>query len=339
MRDQMKVHETDADSVKLTSANKRNRTTSRPDQAALTSLAGDVAVGRSPAKQVLVIDVGGSSVKILATGQKEHRSFRSGPTLTPSRMVSEVKELVADWPYDLVSIGVPGPVLGGRPIGEPHNLGRGWVGFDFARAFGCPVKVVNDAAMQALGSYRGGKMLFLGLGTGLGTAMIVEGIVAPMEVGHLPYKKATYENYVGRAGLERHGKKKWRLHVADVVQHLIEALRPDDTVIGGGNVTKLKTLPRNCRAGENANAFRGGFELWAKDSLVPPELAHGGNRDRPEGMPQRATRSEISPRRTASGPGSRDHSRAAQKTFVGAATPGGLRTKRKQPSAGLWRAS
>jgi polyphosphate glucokinase len=323
MRDQMKVHETDSDSVKSTFANKRDRTTSRPDQAdaALTSLAGDVGASRSPAKKVLVIDVGGSSVKILATGQKEHRSFRSGPTLTPSRMVSEVKELAADWAYDLVSIGVPGPVLGGRPIGEPRNLGRGWVGFDFARAFGRPVKVVNDAAMQALGSYRGGKMLFLGLGTGLGTAMIVEGIVAPMEVGHLPYKKATYENYVGRAGLERHGKKKWRLHVADVVQRLIEALRPDDTVIGGGNVTKLKALPRNCRAGENANAFRGGFELWAKDSLVPPDLPHGGNRDGPKRMSQRGTRSEISPtrstKRPASGPGSRDHSRAAQRNFRG----------------------
>ena len=164
----------------------------------------------SSVKNVLVVDVGGTSVKILATGQSERRSFPSGPTLTPKRMVSEVKKLARDWTYDVVSIGYPGPVLHGRPIAEPYNLGRGWVGFDFAAAFGCPVKVVNDAAMQALGSYKGGKMLFLGLGTGLGSAMIVDGIVEPMELAHLPYKKGTYEDYVGRAGLERHGKKKWR---------------------------------------------------------------------------------------------------------------------------------
>ncbi len=181
-------------------------------------------------------------------------------------MVSEVKKLAGGWMYDVVSIGYPGPVLRGRPVAEPYNLGRGWVGFDFAAAFGRPVKVVNDAAMQALGSYKGGKMLFLGLGTGLGTAMIVEGIVEPMELGHLPYKKGTYEDYVGRAGLERHGKKKWRRHVADVVARLIAALEPDDTVIGGGNVGKLKALPPHCRAGDNANAFRGGFRMWGEDN-------------------------------------------------------------------------
>ena len=224
-------------------------------------------------KSVLVVDVGGSSVKILATGQTEARSFRSGPTLTPKRMVSGVKKLAVDWKYDVVSIGFPGPVLGGRPMAEPRNLGRGWVGFDFARSFGCPVKLVNDAAMQALGSYQGGKMLFLGLGTGLGTALIVEGIVAPMEVSHLPYKKATYESYVGKAGLERAGKKKWRRHVADVVERLIAALQPDDTVIGGGNVTKLKTLPPRCRQGANANAFRGGLRLWERDSAVHADLS------------------------------------------------------------------
>lgn len=211
---------------------------------------------------MLVVDVGGTSVKILATGQSEHRSFPSGPALTPSQMVSEVKKLSRDWDYDAVSIGYPGPVLHGRPIAEPHNLGRGWVGFDFRAAFGCPVKIVNDAAMQALGSYKGGKMLFLGLGTGFGSAMIVDGIVEPMELGHLPYKKGTYEDYVGRRGLERHGKKKWRRHVADVVARFIAALEPDDTVIGGGNVKKLDALPPGSRAGDNDNAFRGGLRLW-----------------------------------------------------------------------------
>ena len=177
----------------------------------------------------------------------------------------------------MVSIGYPGPVLHGCPIAEPHNLGRGWVGFDFAAAFGRPVKVVNDAAMQALGSYNGGKMLFLGLGTGLGSTLIVNGIVEPMELGHLPYKKATYEDYVGSVGLERHGKKKWRRHVADVVARFIAALEPDDTVIGGGNVKKLDTLPPHSRAGENANAFRGGFRLWEQEHARP----HTGARSKP----------------------------------------------------------
>jgi polyphosphate glucokinase len=232
-------------------------------------------MSHQPENSVLVIDVGGTTVKILATGHTESRSFRSGPTLTPKQMVSGVKKLAADWTYDVVSIGYPGPVLGGRPIAEPYNLGRGWAGFDFAQAFDRPVKVVNDAAMQALGGYKGGKMLFLGLGTGLGTAMIVEGIVAPMELGHLPYKEGTYENYVGRACLERDGEKKWRRHVADVVRRLIVALQPDDTVIGGGNVTKLGALPPHCRQGENANAFRGGFRLWEKGNIVPPDLPPG----------------------------------------------------------------
>jgi polyphosphate glucokinase len=226
----------------------------------------DVAM-KSLVKAVMAVDVGGSSVKILATGQSERRSFSSGPTLTPRRMVSGVKKLAGDWMYDMVSIGYPGPVLHGRPIAEPYNLGRGWVGFDFGAAFGCPVKVVNDAAMQALGSYNGGKMLFLGLGTGLGSTIIVDGIVEPMELGHLPYKKGTYEDYVGRAGLERHGKKQWRRDVADVVARLISALEPDDTVLGGGNVKKLEALPPHCRAGDNANAFRGGFRLWGETPL------------------------------------------------------------------------
>ena len=162
---------------------------------------------------VLAIDTGGTHVKILATGKKTHREFSSGPTLTAKGMVSAVKKLAGDWEYDKVSIGYPGLVVHGRPVLEPHNLGPGWVGFDFAAAFKCPVKVINDAAMQALGSYKGGKMLFLGLGTGLGSAMIVDGIVVPMELAHLPYKKATYEDYVGIRGLKKHGKKRWRRHV------------------------------------------------------------------------------------------------------------------------------
>jgi polyphosphate glucokinase len=211
---------------------------------------------------VLVVDVGGTHVKILATGQEERREFPSGPTLTAEQMVRRVKELAGDWTYDAVSIGYPGPVLHGRPVAEPHNLAPGWVGFDYRAAFGRPVKVINDAAMQALGSYKGGKMLFLGLGTGLGSTMILDGIVEPMELGHLPYKKSTYEDYVGLRGLDRLGKKKWRQYVADVVAALIAALQPDDVVLGGGNVKKLKELPPGCRAGDNANAFLGGFRLW-----------------------------------------------------------------------------
>ena len=227
------------------------------------------------APKVLVIDVGGTAVKILATDQTESRSFLSGRTLTPSRMVSGVRKLAADWTYDVVSIGYPGPVLHGRPVAEPHNLARGWIGFDFAGAFGLPVKIVNDAAMQALGTYKSGKMLFLGLGTGLGSALIVDGIVAPLELAHLPYKKGTYEDYVGLAGLKKHGEKKWRRHVVDVVEHLIAALQPDDTVIGGGNVRRLHSLPPKCRRGGNANAFRGGFQLWAEGSGVLAELPSG----------------------------------------------------------------
>jgi polyphosphate glucokinase len=211
---------------------------------------------------VLVVDVGGTHVKILASGQKERREFPSGPAMTAEQMVRGVKELAGDWKYDAVSIGYPGPVLHGRPVAEPHNLGSGWVGFDYRTAFGCPVKVINDAAMQALGSYKRGKMLFLGLGTGLGTAMIVDGIIEPMELGHLPYKKGIYEDYVGIRGLERRGKKKWRQCVTDIVALLISALEPDDVVLGGGNVKKLKELPPGCRAGDNDNAFLGGFRLW-----------------------------------------------------------------------------
>jgi polyphosphate glucokinase len=220
--------------------------------------------------KVLAVDVGGTHVKILATGQDESRNFASGPTLSATQMVAGVKQLARDWKYDVVSIGYPGPVLHGKPVAEPHNLAAGWVGFDYQGAFGCPVKVLNDAAMQALGSYRGGKMLFLGLGTGLGSALVVNGIVEPMELAHLPYKKSTYEDYVGLRGLEKHGQRKWRRHVADVVQRLVAALEPDDVVLGGGNVKLLKELPPGCRAGDNANAFVGGFRLWEKPAARKP---------------------------------------------------------------------
>jgi len=217
---------------------------------------------------VLAIDIGGIHVKILATGQKERREFQSGPKLTPKLMVAGVRKLAQDWSYDVVSIGYPGLVRHNRPIAEPHNLAKGWVGFDFEAAFNCPVKVINDAAMQALGSYRRGRMLFLGLGTGLGSTFIVDGIIEAMELGHLPYKKATYEDYVGLRGLKKHGKKKWQKHVADVVERLVAALEPDEVVLGGGDVKKLKKLPKGCRAGDNANAFLGGFRLWENTTPV-----------------------------------------------------------------------
>lgn len=213
---------------------------------------------------VLVIDVGGTNIKILATGQKQFRKFPSGITLTAKQMVEEVKKFAGDWKYDAVSIGYPGPVIGNRLIAEPHNLGRGWMGYDFKAAFKRPVKITNDAAIQALGSYKAGKMLFLGLGTGLGSAMIVDGIIEPMELGHLPYKKRTFEDYIGIRGYERLGKKKWRKEVAKVVSRLMAALEPEDVVLGGGNVKKLKELPPGCRAGANFNAFVGGFRLWQK---------------------------------------------------------------------------
>ena len=217
---------------------------------------------------VLVVDVGGTHVKVLASGQSESRKFDSGAVLDPRRMVSGVQKIAVGWSYDVVSIGYPGPVLNNRPVAEPHNLARGWVGFDFETAFARPVKLINDAAMQALGSYKGGKMLFLGLGTGLGSTLIVDGIVEPMELGHLPYKKHTYEDYVGERGLVRWGKTKWQHNVADVVALLIAALEPDDIVLGGGNVKQLEKLPPGCRAGNNANAFAGGFRLWGKEPTL-----------------------------------------------------------------------
>lgn len=236
--------------------------------------------------QILVIDVGGTHVKILASGQQTPHKFPSGPSMTALEMVSEVRKVSEDWKYDAVSIGYPGPVLRGRPVAEPHNLGLGWVGFDFEKAFGCPVKLMNDAAMQALGSYEGGKMLFLGLGTGLGTTLIVDGTVEPMELAHLPYRRGTYEDYIGERGLRRLGKKKWRKYVSDVVNRLSTALQADYVVLGGGNVRKLKELPPHCRTGENANAFRGGFRLWDEPDLrvgIHSQAANGqGADERPE---------------------------------------------------------
>ena len=214
--------------------------------------------------RILVVDVGGTHVKILATGQAERREFESGPTLTVRQMVAGVKRLAKGWKYDAVSIGYPGLVLHERIAAEPHNLAPGWIGFDFQKAFGCPARVINDAAMQALGSYTKGTMLFLGLGTGLGSALVVDGHVVPMELAHLAYRKATIEDYVGRRGLERFGKKKWREHVAFMIERFTAAIHPDEIVVGGGNAKKLKELPPGCRLGDNANAFIGGFRLWER---------------------------------------------------------------------------
>jgi predicted NBD/HSP70 family sugar kinase len=213
--------------------------------------------------KILVIDVGGTNVKLLATDQVEPRKIPSGARLTAEQMVQDVKHAAADWAYDGIAIGFPGPVVNGMPLQEPANLGAGWVGFDFAAHFGKPVKVINDAAMQALGSYSGGRMLFLGLGTGLGSAMILDRVIMPMELAHLPYRKGrTFEDFVGKRGLKLLGKKKWRAAVTDVVTRLKAALVADDVVLGGGNARKLKELPPGTRLGENANAFLGGFRLW-----------------------------------------------------------------------------
>jgi polyphosphate glucokinase len=223
--------------------------------------------GKNRRRRILVVDVGGTHVKFEISGQSDRREFKSGPKLSAKRMVSEVKRLTSDWHYDAVSIGYPGLVVRDRVVAEPHNLGPGWTDFDFKKGFGCPVKIINDAAMQALGSYQGGKMLFLGLGTGLGTTMIVDGVIEPMELAHLPYRKGkTFEDYVGASGLERSGKKKWRKHVVDVIKRLIAALEPEYVVLGGGNAGKLGKLPQRVRLGDNDNAFAGGYKLWKNNS-------------------------------------------------------------------------
>jgi polyphosphate glucokinase len=223
------------------------------------------AAPRGKRRKILAIDVGGTHVKVLRSGNSERRRFDSSSDLSAKAMTAKVIELARDWDYDVVSIGYPGPVVHNRPMAEPHNLGKGWVGFDFEAAFGRPVKIVNDAAMQALGSYSGGRMLFLGLGTGLGAAMIVDGTVEPMELAHLEFRHGkTFEHYLGRDGLKRSGLKKWQRHVASAVEHLITALQPEYVILGGGNAEKLKTLPPHTRLGDNENAFLGAFLLWDK---------------------------------------------------------------------------
>jgi polyphosphate glucokinase len=222
---------------------------------------------RKTQRRVLVIDVGGSHIKTRVSGRRDMRQIESGPTMTARQMVSKVLRLIGDLKYDAVSIGYPGVVVHGKIVNEPYNLGKGWVGFDFRKAFGRPTLVMNDAAMQAIGSYEGGRMLFLGLGTGLGSALIVDGTVAPMELAHLPYKRGrSYEDYLGDRGRDRLGAKKWRRVVADVVAQLSKALEADYVVIGGGNARKLKELPRNARLGNNDFAFLGGFRVWRPGS-------------------------------------------------------------------------
>jgi polyphosphate glucokinase len=213
---------------------------------------------------ILVIDIGGTHVKAsFSASPQEKRKFDSSPSLSPKEMVKQMKALVKDWQYEAVSIGYPGVVVGGKVLHEPHNLGAGWVGFDFHAAFDRPVIVANDAAMQALGNYNKGNMLFLGFGTGLGSALIIDGLVQPMELAHLPYKKGkTFEDYVGVASLDMRGKKKWRSSVLDVIDKLQSALEPDEVVLGGGNTKYLKELPPNTRLGDNFAAFKGGFRLW-----------------------------------------------------------------------------
>jgi polyphosphate glucokinase len=211
---------------------------------------------------VLVVDVGASHVKALASGQAERRRFRSGSEFSAAEMVTGVLERVGDWDYDVVSVGIPALIRSGAVVREPVNLGPGWVGFDYEAAFGKPTKVVNDAAMQALGAYDGGRMLFLGLGTGLGSALVIEGIVQPMELGHLPFRKATYEDYVGERGLDRLGRERWRKRVVQTIELFTAALEPEYVVLGGGNADELGPLPPNVRLGGNEDAFRGGFLLW-----------------------------------------------------------------------------
>jgi polyphosphate glucokinase len=226
---------------------------------------------------VLSIDIGGTHVKILLSGEKEPRKAPSGHDFTPRKMVADVIELAKGWSFNVVSIGFPAPIHNNQPVAEPFNLGPGWVGFDYEKAFGCPVKMINDAAMQALGSYKGGKMLFLGLGTGLGSAVVTDHALLPLELGHLPFRKKTFEDYVGLRGLDGNGKQKWRKHVFETVELLTAAIQPDYVVLGGGNVKKLDKLPPACVEGSNANAFLGGFRMWdgpADREATPDPAVH-----------------------------------------------------------------
>ncbi|MGB5738066.1 MAG: ROK family protein [Woeseia sp.] len=223
-------------------------------------------------RNVLAIDVGGSNVKILASGEKKRRKFPSGDQLTAAVMVKEVKQLASGWNYDAVSIGYPGPVRHDKIVAEPHNLGTGWVACDFAAAFDCPVRLINDAAMQALGGYRDGRMLFLGFGTGLGSTLIVDGTVVAMELGHLPYRKKTYEDYVGVSAFTELSVATWSENVHDVIECFRAAFVPDDILIGGGKAKRLASLPAGCRLGKNADAFTGGFRLW-EDRYMPSASA------------------------------------------------------------------
>jgi polyphosphate glucokinase len=218
---------------------------------------------RGASRTILTVDVGGTHVKVMTNEMRIRRGFASGPDLSPRTLLGKVRDLTSDWSYEVVSLGYPGPVIRNRPFAEPYNLGFGWVGFDFAKAFDRPTQVVNDALMQALGSYEGGRMLFLGLGTGLGSAMIVDGFLEPMELGHFHYRKGkTFEHYLGTAGLKRLGKKKWKHRVNDVVKRFVAAFEPDYVVLGGGNAKKIDRLPRGARRGSNEDAFEGGFRLW-----------------------------------------------------------------------------
>jgi polyphosphate glucokinase len=232
--------------------------------------------------RVLVVDIGGTNVKLLATGEEVPRKFPSGQTLTPRQMVASIKTVAADWQYDAVAIGYPGQVRQGRIVAEPHNLAKGWVAFDFQAAFGFPVRIINDAAMQALGSYEGGLLLFLGLGTGLGAALVADGVVVPMELAHLSFKRGTYEDYLGVGALQRLGRKKWQSNVEIGTARMIDALHPDDVVLGGGNAKKLKEVPEGCRLGNNANAFLGGFRLW-ENGAAPRPPARPASRRRSRG--------------------------------------------------------
>lgn len=225
--------------------------------------------------RILVIDVGGSHIKFRLGGRGPIRKFVSGPKMTAADMAAQVRRLARNLRYQAVSIGYPGLVLRGRIAAEPFNLGPGWVGYDFEKALGRPVRVINDATMQALGSYEGGRMLFLGLGTGLGATLILDGIVEPMEIGHMPYKRGrTFEDYAGERGRERLGNKKWRKAVAEVVTRLKEVLEVDYVVLGGGNSARLKELPKDARLGDNLNAFKGGLHLWSGDDPLAVSIAH-----------------------------------------------------------------